>query len=90
MPLEYTFLAPGSNYSYLVYSSICWTSSAFCLFSNYCSDFDNLAAFSSPMANDFLPSLTLLGLGFGLDHLAKFAHSLIVNKFIKIMNENLD
>jgi hypothetical protein len=52
---------------------------AFDLFYCSCSDFDNLAAFSSPTANDLANYLSF-ALGLGFDHLEKTLTNLLVIK----------
>lgn len=56
-------------------------SAALFLFSCSCSDFDNLAALSSPTANDLANYLSL-ALGLGFDHLEKTLANLLVIKNI--------
>ena len=68
----------------MVSFSIFSASIAFILFSCSCSDLDNLAAFSSPTANERANS-RYLGLALGLDHLEKAqAKRLVITNIIQL------
>jgi hypothetical protein len=71
---------------YLVSYWIFYDSRNLALFYISCSDLDNLAALSSLTAKDFLTYRSLLGLGLGLDHLAKRNNVLCTNDDIIIIN----
>ena len=81
-------LSPAYQIKYSVSVSIFSAYIAFTLFSCSCSDLDNLAAFSSPAANERANSRSL-ALGLGLDHLEKApANLLVIKSIIIIMQHN--
>ena len=79
--------SPAYQIKYKVSFSIFSAYIAFILFSCSCSDLDNLAAFSSPTANERANSRSL-ALGLGLDHLEKAPANLLVIKSIIIIMQH--
>lgn len=84
MSPHYVYFATIYFHTYIVYFSIFYAYIAFILFYCSCSDLDNLAAFSSPVAKD-RANYFYFAFGFGLDHLENtLAILLVIKSMIKL------